>query len=163
MFFRKAPDAGYTLIELIIVLAIIGILVAMGMASLQGNRESARDSVRMSDLSQIRLGLALYFDDAGHYPVPIASAGAGPDKSTTADGTIFSRNANPLFPGYISMPLRDPINSTSGGHYYYYDTNQNINHANYVLCFHKEGSTHQWFYFYSTGVYGEGDQCPQLP
>ena len=157
---------GYTLIELLVVLAIIGILVTIGLSELRGARESARDAMRISDLSQIRLALALFFDDNGHYPIPVAGGGAGPDLSTGGiDDTIFSSVGNPLWPGYISRIFIDPSNSGGTGFYYYYDTNQSeiVNHRAYVFCFHKEGSTHKWFYFYSTGVYGEGDLCPIMP
>ncbi|MFA5052311.1 MAG: type II secretion system protein [Patescibacteria group bacterium] len=163
MSITKVP-AGFTLVELLVVLAIIGILVAAGATNLIGTRGAARDAVRMSDLSQIRLGLALYFDDAGQYPAPIKSSGAGPDLSTdTASGTIFSSANNPLFPGYVSKVFQDPMNNNSIGQYYFYDTNQNINHRAYVLCFHQEKKDALWFYFYSTGVYGEGDHCPTMP
>lgn len=154
---------GYTLIELLIVVAIIGILASIGLISLNGARESARDSRRMSDLSQIRLGLALYFADHEAYPIPITSSGDGPDNSAMTDnGTIFAETDNPLFPGYLSRTLVDPVNRASGSLYYMYDTNQNIGHRNYVLCIHQESEGGQWFFFYSTGVYGEGD-CPSLP
>ncbi|MFA6552998.1 MAG: prepilin-type N-terminal cleavage/methylation domain-containing protein [Patescibacteria group bacterium] len=161
---EKTNLKGYTLIELLVVLAIIGILVSMGMSELRGTREVARDATRISDLSQIRLALDLYFDDNGYYPSPIAGDGAGFDKSTdTVSGTVFSQLGNPLFPGYISRVFSDPMNSTSQAYYYYYDTNQNDGHRAYVFCYHKEASTHKWLYFYSTGVYGEGDICPILP
>lgn len=157
---------GFTIIELLITIAIIGILSVIGLTELRGVRESARDAVRLADLSEIRIGLALYNDDNNHYPVPVAINGAGPDLSMTADdGTIFSKNNNPLYPGYISRPLVDSINKQAAGFYYYYDTNENpgVDHRNYVFCFHKEGEGGKWFYFYSTGVYGQGDHCPTLP
>jgi len=148
------------------VIAIIGILVTTGLVSLRGVRASARDAVRNHDLAQLRLGLALYFDDNGSYPYPVKAGGAGPDFSTElVDGTIFSQNGNPLYPGYLSRPFTDPVNQQGLGYYYYYDTNDDpaVNHRNYVLCFHEESDNSLWFYFYSTGVYGEGDHCPTLP
>ncbi|MFA5135072.1 MAG: type II secretion system protein [Patescibacteria group bacterium] len=155
---------GYTLIELLVVLAIIGILVTIGLVSLQGTREKARDAQRAADLSQMRLGLALYFHDHEQYPTPASSSGGGPDiGSEPADGSIFSQNGNPLYPGYVSKVFTDPINSTQTALYYAYDTNENIRHANYVLCYHREGTDKLWFYYYSTGIYGEGVSCPTLP
>lgn len=157
---------GFTLIEVLIVISIIGILAVIGLTELRGVKESARDSVRMSDLAQIRLALNLYFDDAGHYPVPfmtVAEPGVGPDISTTrASGSIFSSSNNPLYPGYISGVLVDPVNKPEVGLYYQYDTLQ-PEHRFYVLCFHKESKGGlKWFYFYSTGVFGEGS-CPSMP
>jgi hypothetical protein len=118
-------------------------------------------------LAQVRLALNLYFDENEHYPAPVMTApnpGEGPDISTSVmNGTIFSKNNNPLYPGYISHVFVDPINQPGGDLYYQYDTNQNNGHKQYVFCFHKESSSHHWFYFYSTGVYGEGNECPSLP
>lgn len=164
--YRGDDQQAFTLIELLIVIAIISILSAIGLLSLRGTRESARDSVRFADLSAIRLGLALYSDTYGAYPAPVANGGAGPDLSTTlVPGTIFSQTDNPLYPGYLSKPVIDPINSAATAIYYHYDTNESptVNHRNYVFCFHEEGKRRDWFYFYSTGVSGTGDHCPALP
>jgi len=122
---------GFTLIELLVVVAIIGILATIGLVTLQGARESARDAKRMSDLSQMRLGLALYFEDHDAYPAPVENSGVGPDFSTTIEeGTVFSQNDNPLYPGYISHAFVDPVNSSD--YHYYYDTNQSIDHRNSI-------------------------------
>ncbi|MFA6098836.1 MAG: type II secretion system protein [Patescibacteria group bacterium] len=159
-------NKAFTLIELLVVIAIIGILAVIGLATLDGARASARDAHRMADLAELRSGLALYYADHEQYPVPATNGGAGPDDSDLAiDNSIFSDNNhnNPLYPGYISAPFKDPINNSN--YYYFYDTNENsaVNHRNYVICFHKEADTKMWFYFYSTGIYGEGDHCPTLP
>ncbi len=161
---RRLSQSGFTLIELLVVLAIIGILASVGLVSLQGAREKARDAVRFSDLEAMRAALVLYYDMNKHYPIPAKNEGAGPDFSTDAvDGSIFSENNNPLYPNYISKRISDPLN-TPGGTYYYYDTNENIDHRNYVFCFYQESLPEgRWFYYYSTGVSGEGSSCPTLP
>lgn len=155
--------AGFTLIELLVVLAIIGILATIGLVAMQGAREKARDSVRFSDLSAMKAALTLYFDTAKHYPIPIKSGGDGPDYSTDGvDGTIFSASGNPVFPSFLSKQITDPRNTP--GAYYYYDTNQLLGHRNYVFCFYQESLPQgRWFYYYSTGVSGEGNTCPTLP
>jgi len=152
------------LIELLVVIAVIAILATIGLVSLNGARESARDATRKADISHLRTALALYFDEYDQYPMPVGNSGNGPDVSTTAlDGTIFSQNNNPIFPRYLSRTLVDPMNNYGAGLYYYYDTNQKINHRGYVLCFRKEGGQLPRYFYYNTGVYGGGSVCPVLP
>lgn len=61
-------NKGFTLIELLVVIAIIGILSSVVLASLNSARVKGRDAKRISDLSQIKLALELYFDSFRAYP-----------------------------------------------------------------------------------------------
>jgi len=162
---RKIDNIGFTLIELLVVIAIIGILAAFGLIALNDAKESARDSRRISDLAQTRLGLLLYFDDYDAYPPPITAGGSGPDTSdlailTPVDGTIFSVNDNPLVPKYLSKVILDPYNNSD--YHYYYDTNENNGHRAYLLCFYKESVNFRARYFYSTGIFAEVEACTDL-
>lgn len=60
---------GYTLIELLIVIAIIGILTAILTTNLQSVRARARDTRRKQDLSTIQQALRLYYHDNQSFPV----------------------------------------------------------------------------------------------
>lgn len=66
--FRKNKNKGFTLIELLVVVAIIGMLAAMIELSLGNARLKARDTRRLSDVSQIRTALELYLNQGGGYP-----------------------------------------------------------------------------------------------
>ena len=59
---------GFTLIELLVVIAIIGILAGIIIPNLTSARQSARDARRISDIKNIQLNLALYYNDNLHYP-----------------------------------------------------------------------------------------------
>jgi prepilin-type N-terminal cleavage/methylation domain-containing protein len=59
---------GFTLVELLVVIAVIGILAGVGLIALNGSRERARDTRRISDLQAVRTGLALYYDTWGAFP-----------------------------------------------------------------------------------------------
>lgn len=67
-FFRPRSIRGFTLIEMLVVIAIIGILTGIIVTNLSGAKGKARDAKRVSDLSHIQLALQLYFDRCGRYP-----------------------------------------------------------------------------------------------
>ncbi len=67
---------GFTLVELLIVIVIIGVLSAILMANFVGVRQRARDAQRKSDLRQIQSALELYRADVGSYP-PALPGGPG--------------------------------------------------------------------------------------
>lgn len=61
--------AGFTLIELMLVVIILGVLVAMVVPRLTGRSEEARRSVAQADIdANISLALDLYELDNGTYP-----------------------------------------------------------------------------------------------
>jgi len=65
---------GFTLVELLIVVGIIGILATLLMANFIGVRQRARDAQRKSDLRQIQSALEIYRSDISTYPATIYAA-----------------------------------------------------------------------------------------
>ena len=59
--------AGFTLVELLVVISIIGVLLALLLPAVQSARVSSADDLR-SNLRQIGLGLAMYLDCARRHP-----------------------------------------------------------------------------------------------
>ena len=69
MKYLKNDAKGFTLIELMLVVIIIGALVAMVMPRLAGRSEQAKASAAQADISaNIATALKLYELDNGHYP-----------------------------------------------------------------------------------------------
>lgn len=65
--FKKYRRA-FTLIEMLVVIAIIGILATMITVNVSKSRAKGRDAKRMADLNTIANALELYYDDHGEYP-----------------------------------------------------------------------------------------------
>lgn len=61
---------GFTLVELIVVITILVILGTIAFTSLTGYSGSARDSNRVSDVSNISKGLDITYIKTGSYPTP---------------------------------------------------------------------------------------------
>ena len=69
----KKPQ-GFTLVELLVVIVIIGILATGAISMFTGAQQKARDAVRITDVSAIKLAVEQFYGDAAEYP----DAGVGP-------------------------------------------------------------------------------------
>jgi prepilin-type N-terminal cleavage/methylation domain-containing protein/prepilin-type processing-associated H-X9-DG protein len=84
--YRASARRAFTLIELLTVIAIIGILAAIIIPTVGKVRETARASQCVSNLRQIGMGIQLYIqDNQQRFPGPLFTA-QGPNFSPTATG-----------------------------------------------------------------------------
>lgn len=65
---HQRRDEGFTLVELIIVVAIIGILAAIAVPAMQDAPNKAREAVIKADLYQMRSCIDQHLADKGVYP-----------------------------------------------------------------------------------------------
>lgn len=105
---------GFTLVELLVVVSIIGILIGITLLGLQGARESARDTKRKSDLEYVRAGLELFKADCKKYPL---TAGLNMNTALTlaGDGSNSTCLAANL---YLNQIPKDANTPTRGYRYY---------------------------------------------
>ena len=67
----KRGEAGFTIIELLVVLALISILATMGMAQYRQGIVHAREAVLKTDLFDLRDAIDQYYADKGKYPASL--------------------------------------------------------------------------------------------
>jgi prepilin-type N-terminal cleavage/methylation domain-containing protein len=61
-------QAGFTLIEMLVVVAIIGLLSSVVLVGIGPARSRARDARRIADIRQVQNGLESYHSESGRYP-----------------------------------------------------------------------------------------------
>jgi prepilin-type N-terminal cleavage/methylation domain-containing protein len=59
---------GFTLVEMVIVIAVIGILMGLVFNGTQSIQANARDTKRIADLKKVQTYLELYYNKCNHYP-----------------------------------------------------------------------------------------------
>jgi prepilin-type N-terminal cleavage/methylation domain-containing protein len=134
---RKPKKNGFTLVELLVVISIIGFLATSSLVLLNNARINARDARRRADLSQLRKAVDMYVQ---HYGAPPITTDYGEGNTGGWDSSYEGNfmqflagtagSANPQNIKFMKNPPKDPINNGSGdcagfvGYqycFYYYD------------------------------------------
>lgn len=108
---------GFTLMELLIVMAILGILITVGLTSYKSVQMKSRDSRRKNDLRQIASALEVYYNDKAKYPGDdglgaIVGCGTNDAQTCTCGSAMLDKNS------VMYMPEL-PCDPASGRKYYY--------------------------------------------
>ena len=92
--------SAFTLIEMLIVVAIIGILATLLMAALSKAKEKAQKSTARAHINAIKSALAMYESDVGRYPR------LRPRPGTTGSLTDYNDDAGALYMALMNKPTQ---------------------------------------------------------
>jgi len=137
---------GFTLIEMLIVVAIIGILAGAVIVGLGPAQKGGRDARRLSDLRQVQNALELYYNKNQKYPNSLSSN----------DWAGLSGALTGAAIGVNNVP-KDPQSTQT----YYYATD--TNGTTYVLGTLLENPTGQAASSTYSGTTPSGLQAPAFP
>lgn len=91
---------GFTIIELLVVVAIIGLLSSIISFAVGQSRLRARDTKRVTDMKQIKSGLDLYFTSGSGYPDTVTWSAAEGTQLACGETTVLTVPRDPSFPVY---------------------------------------------------------------
>ncbi|OGM75588.1 hypothetical protein A2210_03295 [Candidatus Woesebacteria bacterium RIFOXYA1_FULL_40_18] len=131
----QLPDTGFTLVELLVVLAIIGVLATLVVGGFRSSQMRGRDAQRKSDLKQLAASVELYFSDYSKYPDSAGGLIAGcPAPSTSCSWGLSEFTDNKTT--YFKVVPKDPVSSLN----YYYRVVDSGTNQKFQLFAHLENS-----------------------
>lgn len=129
---------GFTLVELLVVMAILSSLVALVAGGFRSAQIRGRDAQRKSDLKQIANAVELLFSDYNQYPEDSNGAvSACPFDPSGSTSTVCTWGTGSLTDGktvYLKTLPKDP----SSGLNYYYRTVPGSNNLKFQIFTHLE-------------------------
>ncbi len=143
---NRTPVRGFTMIEIMVAIAIIAILTTIGFSAYTQVQMRGRDARRKEDLRAISNALLLYYQVNKRYPCAATSAGL---HSTSANWltdtvTVCGNTGTDAFDTrYISALPVDPIGNTQD--------------------YSAASDTYTYFYDTPAVTSGSGSECPALP
>lgn len=138
---------GFTIVELLIVIVVIGILAAITIVAYNGVQQRARDSRRVSDMKQVQKDLELFYTSQGRYPITPGGAtwddhwGFMQQCLTVGTNCGFTTtNFQPFISSVPNDPLDNPSTSSDSDPTYYTGY-ENRTADNYILRVLLESSS----------------------
>ncbi len=112
---RRRSEQGFTLIEIMVVILILGLLATIVVQSLRGATDRAKRTKAQADIAELKTALDRYYLDNGSYPT--TDQGLQALVSAPTSGTIPGSYEEG---GYVERIPLDPW-----GHAYFYQSDGN--------------------------------------
>lgn len=108
---KKAAQKGFTIVELLVVIVVIGILAAITMVSYSGVTTKAKSTAAQSNAASVRSVIETYYADNG------TNAGNGTWPTTAASVNTYSATSTALakLPGGITLSGGTEALTTANG------------------------------------------------
>ncbi len=119
---RPQGQGGFTLIEMLIVIAVIATLAGVVLTGVTGFMSAARDTRRVADLKNAQNFLELYFVKCGHYPGGISGGVCNSSDPANWDALADMMERE----GFTSNFPQDPV---AGRTYFYGSDADNLSYT----------------------------------
>ena len=114
--------AGFTLVELLVVVAIIALLLTVVLVSGGDSHVNARDKARVADIEGIRNALEQYAIKNGEFPCEVHTNCASSAQTANASGVVGEGgHIDTLLSPYMPEVPHDPLGPGDSTYQYIYD------------------------------------------
>ena len=147
---HKRHHSGFTLVELIVVMAVIALLATIGIVAYESIMRDTHDEKRRNDITALSHELEKYYDNNGEYPPGCFQVspcqGVNGSNQKNGDGTIFNTSSAQLTASSTTAQLQSllpGIKSTFG---------DPVNESSNPFTNGMSGSTDAYKYLYAGGI-----------
>ncbi len=113
MLMLKKPS-GFTIVELLVIIAVIGILASIAVVAYNGMQARGRDAARRSDLARAADALGVHFADTGNFVESGSGCGSGGNGAgwfSFSNGSTYPRSVVDCLKdsGHLTEETKDPL------------------------------------------------------
>ena len=129
---RTKKDSGFTLLELLVSMAIVGLLIAIAIPAYSSYKEKARITQAKAELKNLQTAIEALANDTENWPGPSPVGVVGNaevwDLNSAAAGLIASGSFTNWHGPYVQLIQQDPWGSD-----YFFDPDYQINGVDYPV------------------------------
>jgi prepilin-type N-terminal cleavage/methylation domain-containing protein len=116
MTIQKSKQSGFTIVELLIVIVVIGILAALVITTFSGIQQKGRDTKRQTDVKALHSQLEAFFaQNGGGYPV-LADVNDAGWRTTNMKGLDNAALCDPSAASQTGCTLASAVSDTQYGY-----------------------------------------------